>query len=170
MKEKISWIMGIVELVVGIVIFVAAQNVISNNSSYTWRRPYTVYEEKIVLWRLIGLALIAFGVLCIGVNIYKIIFTNKHVKEIDQLTKHGGAVKCPDCGLVISADVKNKLHHFLEAVPVDVPSREAVVHEGKYFVVPLIRLDDGTAVFQLGLAADAVFPLYGFPGVENDCH
>ena len=66
--------------------------------------------------------------------------------------------------------LSDELHHFLEAVPVDVPSREPVIYEGKDFLVPFVRFDDGTTVFQLGLTADAVFPFYRFPGVEDDCH
>ena len=66
--------------------------------------------------------------------------------------------------------LSDELHHFLETVPVDVPSRETVIHEGKDFLVPFVRFDDGTTVFQLGLTADAVFPFYRFPGVEDDCH
>ena len=63
-----------------------------------------------------------------------------------------------------------QLHHFLEAVTVDVAARETVVYEGYDLFVPLIGLDNRLAVLKLGLAADAVLPLHRFAGIEHDCH
>lgn len=106
MKDKIIWLIGIIALVIGVPVFMDAQDKISNNPFFTWSRPYTSYEEQVMQSRWFGIMLIVLGVVCIGSEVYRKIYTNKHVKNVDQLMQKGGYVKCADCGLAISADVK----------------------------------------------------------------
>ena len=49
MKEKIGWIVGLIEVLVGFVFFCIAQAEISSNCRYTWRRPYTDYEQQVIM-------------------------------------------------------------------------------------------------------------------------
>ena len=105
MKEKIGWIVGIVEVIVGFAFFVTAQAEMSSNSRYTWRRPYTDYEQQVILTKWIGLALLIAGIIGLGIRIYKYIYTNKHTEDINEISRLGGTIKCPGCGLIIVRNV-----------------------------------------------------------------
>ena len=107
MKGKFIWIIGILETIIGFVLFVSAQVEISVNSAYSWRQPYTTYEAKIVMMKWIGIALLFSGIIWIGLKLYQKRYTSKHIQEVNQVIKRGGANKCPNCGLSLSADVKN---------------------------------------------------------------
>lgn len=106
MKGKILWILGVAETCIGFVLFVVAQMEISSNSRYTWRKPYTSYEAQVVMTKWIGIILLISGIVWLLLKIYQLRYTNTHTQEITPLSENGGSVKCPNCGLSLSADVK----------------------------------------------------------------
>ena len=63
MKEKIGWIVGLIEVFAGFAFFLVAQTEISSNSRYTWRRPYTDYEQQVIMTKWIGLILLIVGII-----------------------------------------------------------------------------------------------------------
>lgn len=102
MKEKIGWIVGLIEVLVGFVFFCIAQAEISSNSRYTWRRPYTDYEQQVIMTKWIGLLLLVVGIIGLGIRLYKTMYVNKHTEDINEISKLGGTVKCRKCGLIVA--------------------------------------------------------------------
>lgn len=105
MKEKMGWIVGLIEVFAGFAFFVVAQTEISSNSRYTWRRPYTDYEQQVIMTKWIGLILLIVGITGLGIRVYKTMYTNKHTQEINEITKLGGTVNCQKCGLTVAQNV-----------------------------------------------------------------
>lgn len=108
MKKWVGLIISILVLIIGIIMFGAARSEISSNYWYTWRPPYTSYEAEVLLIKGIGLALIIIGIalgILLGVSI---VYTNKHIQDIDPLTQKGGTIRytnCTNCGLTVAADI-----------------------------------------------------------------
>ncbi len=106
MKEKIRWLIGITEILAGFAFFIVAQAEMASNSRYTWRRPYTDYEQQVIITKWVGLALLIAGIIDVGIRLYKLMYTNKHTEEINELTKLGGVVRCTKCRLAVAANTK----------------------------------------------------------------
>jgi len=104
-KGKFRLIVGVIESVVGFVMWIAAQMTIAANSSYTWRKPYTDFETQTILIRTIGIVLLIWGLIDLALLFYRTRYLNKHVKPADKLTDKGGVVKCAACGLTLAANV-----------------------------------------------------------------
>lgn len=107
MKGKFVWILGIFEIIIGFVLFFSAQMEISNNSWYTWCKPYSSHEMQVIMMKWIGIILLISGVVWICLKLYQTRYTNIHTQDITQMTKKGGVIKCSNCGLTLSADVEN---------------------------------------------------------------
>lgn len=105
MKKGIGWIIGTFEVIIGFFMFIVAQAEISNNLSYSWRRPYTSYEAQVILTKWIGIILLFSGVIWIVQKLYQVMYTKKHIQEINQLTQRRNSVKCANCELEISESV-----------------------------------------------------------------
>lgn len=105
MKGKFGWIFGALDTVVGFILLVAAQMEISSNPWYTWRKPYTSYEAQVLMVKWVGILLIVCGLIWLGLKVYQTRYTSNHIQEINPITKTGGAIQCPNCGLTLSAGV-----------------------------------------------------------------
>lgn len=106
MKNKLGWIIGIFECIIGFLMFIIAQAEIVTNTDYTWSRPYTQFEAQIILIKWLGIILILSGIIWMALKIYQIVYADKYIKDVTPLMREGGTVKCSNCGLVISANMK----------------------------------------------------------------
>ncbi len=106
MKGKILWIIGIIEVIIGMAFYVTARVEIANNWRYTWTSPYTSYEMQVVMTKWIGLLLLVTGILLLGLKVYQTVYLNKHTQDVTAVTEKGGAIKCEKCGLMISANAE----------------------------------------------------------------
>lgn len=107
MKGKLLWFIGILQVSIGSMLSISAQAEILTNSRYTWTRPYTSYETKIITSRWVGILLIISGIIWIGLKLFQIRYANKHIQEVSQSTKSGNIIKCPNCELTLSAGTAN---------------------------------------------------------------
>ena len=106
MKGKIGWVVGTIETIVGFVFFIIAQIEISGNSRYTWTKPYTSYETQVLMVKWIGVLLLIYGIINLGLKVYQERYTEKHTQEMSSVVKRGGKSKCLNCGLALTADVE----------------------------------------------------------------
>lgn len=107
MKKKVGWIIGTIETIIGFVCFLVAQMEISSNSRYTWRKPYTSYEAQVLMTKWIGIAFLVSGIIWLGLKVYQVRYTEKHVQEMNPVVKKGGIAKCLNCGLALTADAES---------------------------------------------------------------
>lgn len=119
MKGKILWILGTVQAVIGFALFLTAQLEISGNPWYTWHRPYSSYEAQIIMMKWIGIILLISGISILGLKLYQLRYTSTHTQEITPVTKRGGSITCPGCGLTLSANIATcpRCGKAVQAVP-----------------------------------------------------
>lgn len=96
MKKGLGTIVSFVLLFAGIIIASSAQYQISNDP-WSWLETNETYEMQ----RIIGIVFIIIGAL----GTIKTIYTNRHVKDVNVLTKKGGTMNCPNCNLTLAANV-----------------------------------------------------------------
>lgn len=107
MKKGIGWVLGLVDLFIGIIMLAIALTEIDNSPwYYTWRPPYTSYELGLIMLKWAGILFILSGVIWIVVKLFQSSYTSRHTQDINPLTQNGGTVKCTNCGLQIAANVK----------------------------------------------------------------
>lgn len=106
MKNNVKSIIGIFVTVVGFLLFVMAQSEMSDNSRYTWSEPYSSYESQVIMMKWIGFILLISGITYFVLKWYQTIYTNKHVQDVNSVTKSEGTVNCCHCGLTVLADTK----------------------------------------------------------------
>ena len=107
MKKAIGWIVGLVFMASGVGCVTYARQIMARYYWYTWRPPYTEYAAQIVMIKAIGEIFLTVGIICLVLKVFQAWYVNKHTKEITPLVQRGGAVQCSNCGLTLSADVKN---------------------------------------------------------------
>lgn len=107
MKGKFVWLLSVLEIVIGFVLFLPAQIEISSNSWYSWRSPYTPYEVRIIMAKWIGILFLISGIIWLCLKIYQFKYTDSHIQEITPAKGKGGTVKCPNCGLSLSSNVES---------------------------------------------------------------
>lgn len=105
MKKGIGWVVSLGLTMIGFVVFIVSQTEISNNTSYTWRPPYTTYETQVVITKWVGILILISGICWFALLLFQAMYTNKHTQDITELTSKGGAVKCQSCGLSIAANI-----------------------------------------------------------------
>ena len=105
MKGKIWWIVNIMETFIGFILFITAQMEISGDSSYSWRRPYSDYEQQVITTKWIGLVLLIGGGIWLGIRIYQYVYVNKHTQDLNEIAKLGGIAKCQTCGLTVTQNL-----------------------------------------------------------------
>lgn len=105
MKKTTKIIIGIIEGIVGMIVFALAQLEIWTNSRYTFTRPFTDYEINIIILKWVGILLILSAVCTFIMSIWQNYYSNKHIKDIPSTAAGGGSKICPACGLTVSADI-----------------------------------------------------------------
>lgn len=75
------------------------------DSSYSWRRPYSDYEQQVITTKWIGLVLLIGGGIWLGIRIYQYVYVNKHTQDLNEIAKLGGIAKCQTCGLTVTQNL-----------------------------------------------------------------
>lgn len=98
--KKFYGIMGAVCSIIGFVMTISAQMIISTNTYYTWSRPYTQFELETLSVKWIGVLLLISGIIDIAMIVISKIYTDKNVQ--DSTTQEFTTAVCPNCGLRVS--------------------------------------------------------------------
>lgn len=108
--KKVICVMGIVCAIMGFVLMVSANIEINTNSHYTWERPYTSYEKKILTTKYAGIVLLISGATDIILTVVSTVYTARTVQNVvDNQSEFlvctscrckiiKGTVFCPNCG------------------------------------------------------------------------
>lgn len=109
MKNKlyiIKTFIAVIMLISGFIMWIIATMEMEANTRYTWTKPYTSYEAQVIMVKWVGILFLVYGLLDIGLSLFKIAYTNRHSQESSALTARGGATKCLQCGLAITGNVR----------------------------------------------------------------
>ena len=102
MKKYILWILGVVEICIGLPLWISAQSELNDHPIY-----YALDSESVsqlVVMKIIGIALVVSGVFWILLKLYQTRFTESHMTDVTPVVKQGGFTACPSCGLSLTAD------------------------------------------------------------------
>lgn len=104
MNKVIGWIVCILDLIIGAVLFLAAQIEISTNSRYTFRKPLTNYETQVITMKWCGVIFLVSGIVWLIIKIFQSAYVNKHVQEnMNNGAMYQKATICPGCGLQVAS-------------------------------------------------------------------
>lgn len=98
--KKFYGIMGAISGIIGFVMFLSAQMVISTNSRYSWSKPYTSFEIETLSIKWIGLFLLISGILDIALIVISKYYGEKNIQDVNiqQLT----TTVCPNCNIPVN--------------------------------------------------------------------
>ena len=99
MKER-RIVISTIDIVLAIIVLVSVKAKIDESWMYTWEPPYSSYEQKVLGLGLIGIIMLASGI----VGLFTALRQSKREQELEQRT--GGVKNCPNCGLSISGYVR----------------------------------------------------------------
>ncbi len=102
--KKFLTITGSISSIVGFVLFLTAQIIISSETRYTWRKPYTAFEAQTLTLKWVGIILLICGILDIILIIVSKYYENKNSQDID--VTNNSSVQCPNCGLLVNKETK----------------------------------------------------------------
>lgn len=103
---KVAWIVDIIFVVIGFVLFATAQAEIASNSHYTWTSPYTSYEAEVLRAKYMGIILLVVGLPGLARKLYDKKMLEKTRKECAQYYLRGGFVVCSNCGLTVLGEAE----------------------------------------------------------------
>lgn len=104
MKKVIGWALGIIELVLGLILYINQKVEISNNWLYSWTPPYTDYEAKVIFLKWVGILLFLAGLLDFGIMIFRQIHMNNHLQDTSEIMQKRGVTICPGCGIMVATN------------------------------------------------------------------
>jgi len=97
--KKFLTITGIIETIIGFIMFISTQLIISVEDNYTWTKPYTQFEAQVLIFKIIGTVLLIWGIInlvMVAVSKYYLQKTEKDVNAVSSTSKI-----CPKCGLSV---------------------------------------------------------------------
>lgn len=106
LKDVVAWILNVYVIAFGFSLFQSAQSEISSNPWYTWRRPYSSYEQEVITTRWIGLVLLIAGLIFLLFRLFMTMYNNRHIEEATPMARKDGTIKCSVCGLELVANTK----------------------------------------------------------------
>lgn len=105
MNKVVGWVICILELIIGAVLFLTAQVDISTNSRYTFRKPLTDYEAQVLTMKWFGIFFLVSGIMWLIVKIYQTTYVNKHIQDnMNNSRVCQKAAICPGCGLQVASN------------------------------------------------------------------
>ena len=112
--KKIIGICGGISSIIGFVLYISAQIVISSNTRYTWRPPYTEFEAQHIAIKTIGIILLIAGLIDLSMLLISKFYVSKTQK--DPTSNEVTTIRCPVCGLSVQKttttcpNCKTKIH------------------------------------------------------------
>lgn len=104
--KKFKMVSAIISLIIGFAFYMAAKVTISTNSRYTFTKPYTKFEIETLTYKWIGIFLLVFGI----IDIVLLVIAKRREATFEDPNNLGkrptNTVKCPNCGLTISATTR----------------------------------------------------------------
>lgn len=83
-KSKISIVLMIVVMMVaGSLMLITAWSEIHNNSAYMWEKPYGNFETLVINMRWLGLTMLLYGLLGVGLALIQTLYKKKWVQQKD---------------------------------------------------------------------------------------
>lgn len=101
--KKFKMVSAIISLIIGFAFYMAAKVTISSSSHYTFTKPYTKFEIETLTYKWIGIFLLVFGIIDL---VLLVIAKRREATFEDPNNLNTTTVKCPNCGLTISATTR----------------------------------------------------------------
>lgn len=103
---KVAWIVDIIFVAIGFVLFVTAQGEMASNPSYGWDNPWSMYGVRILRMNYFGIILLLVGLPGLARKLYNKKMLEKTRKECAQYYLRGGFVVCSNCGLTVLGEAE----------------------------------------------------------------
>lgn len=93
--KKVICVIGIICAVAGFAMLLSANLEISSNSRYTWSRPYTSYETKVIMMKYLGIFLLISGIIDVILTVISTAYTSRTIQ--DNKGNPSEFIVCPQC-------------------------------------------------------------------------